>query len=174
LAQNQDTKNIIPESGAVTEQVAAPSTSTVLSDDTKVLVEARVSAVYYTCPITYETFAWLEVGDKQEMTFKQLRIMNTKHPRYFTEKWLLPCNSQVLKKLNLEKYFTSKVNRTDMKKLYGSDVKAVEELLSSLGSDAKAELASKVGKYVKDGKIINVKIIRLLEKQLNIELMSLV
>ncbi len=169
----QETKNPSPENGAV-ESAAVPATSSILNDETVIVVEARVPAVYYTCPITFETFSWLEVGDKQEMTYKQLRIMNAKHPRYFTEKWLLPCNNAVLKKLNLEKVYAKKVNRTDMKKLYGSNIGDVEELLSQLGSAAKADLIPRVVKYVKDGKIANVKIIRLLEKQLRVELMDLV
>ena len=145
-----------------------------MNDDTRIVVEARVPAVYYTCPVTFETFSWLEVGDTQEMTFKQLRIMNTKYPRYFTEKWLLPNDGTVMKKLHLDKIYATKVNRADMKRFCGDDIKDVEELLSGLDSNAKTELTPKIVKYVKDGKIANVKMIRLLEKKLGIELMDLV
>lgn len=169
----QENKNLNPENEAA-EKSAASATSTVLNDDTKIVVEARVSSVYYTCPSTFEPFAWVEAGDTQEMTYKQIRIMNAKHPRYFTEKWLLPRNEQVLKKLKLEKIYSSKMDRSDMKKLYGSDVEAVEQLLANLSSDAREELITKVIRYVKNGKIENVKIIRLLEKQLGIELMNYV
>lgn len=168
----QENKNLNPVNEAA-EQTAS-ATSNVLNDDTRIVVEARVPAVYYTCPVTFETFSWLEVGDTQEMTFKQLRIMNTKHPRYFTEKWLLPNNEVVMKKLHLDKIYATKVNRSDMKRFCGDDIKDVNELLSGLDSNAKTELTPKIVKYVKDGKIANVKMIRLLEKQLNIELMQYV
>ena len=168
----QENKNLSPENEAVTQTASA--TSNVLNDDTRIVVEARVPAVYYTCPVTFETFSWLEVGDTQEMTFKQLRIMNTKYPRYFTEKWLLPNDGTVMKKLHLDKIYATKVNRADMKRFCGDDIKDVEELLSGLDSNAKTELTPKIVKYVKDGKIANVKMIRLLEKQLNIELMQYV
>ena len=59
----QENKNLNPDNGAA-EQVA-PATSNVLNDDTRIVVEARVPAVYYTCPVTFETFSWLEVGDTQ-------------------------------------------------------------------------------------------------------------
>lgn len=167
----QENKNLNPDEAA---EQAASATSNVLNDDTRIVVEARVPAVYYTCPVTFETFSWLEVGDTQEMTFKQLRIMNTKHPRYFTEKWLLPNDGTVMKKLHLDKIYATKVNRADMKRFCGGDIKDVEELLSGLDSNAKTELTPKIVKYVKDGKITNVKMIRLLEKQLNVELMDLV
>ena len=168
----QENKNLNPVNEAA-EQTAS-ATSNVLNDDTRIVVEARVPAVYYTCPVTFETFSWLEVGDTQEMTFKQLRIMNTKHPRYFTEKWLLPNNEVVMKKLHLDKIYATKGNRADMKRFCGDDIKDVEELLSGLDSNAKTELTPKIVKYVKDGKIANVKMIRLLEKKLGIELMDLV
>lgn len=168
----QENKNLNPDNGAA-EQVA-PATSNVLNDDTRIVVEARVPAVYYTCPVTFETFSWLEVGDTQEMTFKQLRIMNTKHPRYFTEKWLLPNDETVMKKLHLDKIYATKVSRSDMKRFCGDNIKDVDKLLSGLDSNAKTELTPKIVKYVKDGKIANVKMIRLLEKKLGIELMDLV
>ena len=168
----QENKNLNPDNGA--EEQVAPATSNVLNDDTRIVVEARVPAVYYSCPVTFETFSWLEVGDTQEMTFKQLRIMNTKYPRYFTEKWLLPNDGTVMKKLHLDKIYATKVNRADMKRFCGDDIKDVEELLSGLDSNAKTELTPKIVKYVKDGKIANVKMIRLLEKKLGIELMDLV
>ena len=168
----QENKNLNPVNEAAEQPASA--TSNVLNDDTRIVVEARVPAVYYTCPVTFETFSWLEVGDTQEMTFKQLRIMNTKYPRYFTEKWLLPNDGTVMKKLHLDKIYATKVNRADMKRFCGDDIKDVEELLSGLDSNAKTELTPKIVKYVKDGKIANVKMIRLLEKKLGIELMDLV
>lgn len=146
----------------------------ILNDDMKITVQALVPNVYYTCTVTFETFSWLEVGDTQEMTFKQLRIMNTKHPRYFTEKWLLPNDETVMKKLHLDKIYATKVSRSDMKRFCGDNIKDVDELLSGLDSNAKTELTPKIVKYVKDGKIANVKMIRLLEKKLGIELMDLV
>ena len=121
-----------------------------------------------------DSFAWEEVGDEQEMTYMQIKTMKAKHPRYFTEKWLLICNDEGLKKLNLTNVFAGKVTREDMKKFYGSDVGAAKELLAGLSDDAKAGLVKKIIDGVKNGKIENIKIIRLLETQLGIELMQYV
>lgn len=173
MARNQENTNNVPENGVV-DNTTTPATSTVLNDDTKVLVKSLVPAVYYSCSVTYESFAWVEVGDTQEMTYKQLRIMNQKYPRYFTEKWLLPCNEDVINKLKLAEIYRSKLNRGDKARFYGDDVKAVEELLSSLNDKAKSGLTQEIEKSVKNGKIANVKIIRLCEKYLGIELMQYV
>lgn len=163
-----------PDKAALEKKSGAAPTSPALKDDTKVTVRALVPAVYYTCLKTMDSFAWEEVGDEQEMTYMQIKTMKAKHPRYFTEKWLLICNDEVLKKLNLTNVFAGKVTREDMKKFYGSDVGAAKELLAGLSDDAKAGLVEKVINGVKNGKIENIKIIRLLEAQLGIELMQYV
>lgn len=173
MAQENENKAKINPDEAV-ETKAASATSATLNDDTRITVKSLVPAVYYTCSTTFESFSWVEVGDEQEMSYRQLRIMKTKHPRYFSDKWLLPTNKDALKKLGLEKIFANNMSRGDMKKLYGADVKEVEELLSSLSNDAKTELTQKVEKAVKNGKIVNVKIIRVLEKHLGVELMKYV
>lgn len=158
---------------AVTENPAS-ATSAVLSEDTKVEVKSLVPKVFYTCSKTHEPFSWVEVGDIQEMTYQQIKVMRAKHPRYFTEKWLLPLNQDVLKKLNLDKIYSTNITRADLKKLYGNDVDEVENLLSNLSGSARAELTQKVIDAAKKGKIVNIKIIRLLEKQLGVELMQLI
>lgn len=163
-----------PDKAASEKKSGAASTSSTLKDDTKIKVRALVPAVYYTCLKTMDSFAWEEVGDEQEMTYMQIKTMKVKYPRYFTEKWLLICNDEVLKKLNLTNVFAGKVTREDMKKFYGSDVGAAKELLAGLSDDAKAGLVEKVINGVKNGKIENIKIIRLLEAQLGIELMQYV
>ena len=66
------------------------------------------------------------------------------------------------------------MSRSDLKLLCGNDVRAVEELLTNLNPDAKSELAKKAVKAAKDGKINNVKIIRLIEQHLGMEIMDLV
>lgn len=146
----------------------------ILNDDTWVKVQSLVPYVCYSCPVTFETFNWIEIGDTQEMTYKQIRIMNTKHPRYFSEKWIKPLNDTVLEKLKLKRYFENNLNRSDLKLLCGNDVEAAEKMLNSLNADGKSELAKKAVKAAKDGKIYNVKIIRLIEKNLDVEIMNLV
>lgn len=174
MAQDIENKVKTETPDGAASKKAAPATSTTLNDDTKVSVKSLAPAVYYTCTTTFESFAWVEVGDVQEMTYKQLRMMKAKHPSYFSDKWLLPMDKNVVKKLGLDNVYSNSMNRGDMRKLYGSDVKEVDELLSGLSNEAKTGLAHKVEDAVKNGKIENVKIIRCLEKHLGVELMQYV
>lgn len=162
------------ETTAPVKKTGASPTLPSLNDDTKIKVRSLIPNVYYTCLKTMDSFAWEETGDELEMTFMQIKTMKAKHPRYFTEKWLLICNEEALQKLKLASLFATKVTTADLKKFYGSDVKSAKELLLGLSDEAKAGLVKKVTAAVKDGKIANVKMIRLLENQLGIELMKLV
>ncbi len=146
----------------------------ILNDDMKITVQALVPNVYYTCTATFEAFNWLEVGDTQEMTYKQIKFMNMKHQRYFSDRWLKPLNDDVLERLKLKKYFENNLSRGDLKLLCGNDVGAVEEMLTTLNPDAKSKLAKKAVKAAKDGWISNVKIIRLIEQHLGVEILDLI
>lgn len=99
MAQDIENKVKTETPDGAASKKAAPATSTTLNDDTKVSVKSLAPAVYYTCTTTFESFAWVEVGDVQEMTYKQLRMMKAKHPRYFSDKWLLPMDKNVVKKV---------------------------------------------------------------------------
>ena len=170
MAQESKTTNNIPENGAVK---SAPAASTAIKDDTVISVKALVPNVFYTCDKTYDSFAWFEVGDLQEMTYQQLKTMKAKHPRYFTEKWLVPCSDDVIKKLGLTDIYKRAFKTADMRLLYdGTNLKEIEDLLSGLTDTAIAGLTQNVVKAVKNGKIDKVQVIRLLEKKLGIELMQ--
>lgn len=148
--------------------------NSILKDDTKIKVRSLVPAVYYTCVKTMDSFAWEEVGDEQEMTYMQLKYMKAHYPRYFTEKWLMILNDEVLEKLKLSDIFVTEVTPSNMKKFYGSDIEEAQKFILELRDDVKARLVNKIIAAVKKGKIENVKMIRMLENELDTELMQFV
>ncbi len=142
-------------------------------DTDKIIVKALVPNVHYTCPKTLDYFNWVEVGDEQKMTFAQLKIMKIKHRNYFTKKWLYIENDTVLDLLGISDIFIVKFTRTDMKLLYGDDVNAVKDKICYVTEKDKPEVIERIRNAVKQGKIVNIKIIRLLENTFNIDLMEL-
>ena len=145
-----------------------------VKDTDIVTVKSLVSNVHYTCPKTNDYFVWHDEGEEQEMTVAQLKVMKNQHNGYFSKKFLYPKDEAVLKKLNLQDYFKVKFGRGDMKLLYGDDVEVAKEKVMTIPDDEKDAFIVKVKKAVKDGKIANVKIIRMLERELGIDLMVLV
>ena len=154
--------------------MAQNTTAKSIRDNDKVIVKALVPNVHYTCPKTLDYFNWAEVGDTQEMTFAQLKIMKNKHQGYFTKKWLYPKNETVLNKLGIDDIFAVKFTKNDIKLLYGNDVDAVKDKISYVTETDKPEVIEKIKNAVKQGKIVNIKIIRLLENEFEIDLMDLI
>lgn len=150
------------------------TTAKSIRDNDVIVVKSLVPNVYYTCSKTLDTFSWADVGDTEEMTFSQLKVMKNKHGGYFTKKWLYPENDMARKKLGIDSIFAVTFEKKDMKLLYGNDVAAVKEKLHYIPAGERASYAERVQKDVRQGKIANVKIIRLLEKELGISLMDLV
>lgn len=160
---------------AQNENATANNAAKSIRDNDKIIVKALVPNVHYTCPKTLDYFNWAEVGDEQEMTFAQLKLMKNKHKGYFTKKWLYPKNEIALKKLGIDDIFAVKFNmRADMRLLYGNDVEAVKDKICYVTEKDKPEVIEKIRNAVKQGKIVNIKIIRLLENEFEIDLMDLI
>ena len=157
-----------------TVKAATNDTVKSIRDNDKVIVKALVPNVHYTCPKTLDYFNWAEVGEEQEMTFAQLKLMKNKHKGYFTKKWLYPKNEIALRKLGIDDIFAVKFTRADMKLLYGNDVDAVKDKICYVTEKDKPEVIEKIKNAVKQGKIVNIKIIRLLENEFEIDLMDLI
>lgn len=157
-----------------TETKSVAKEARTVKDTDIVTVKSLVCNVHYTCPKTNDYFVWHDEGEEQEMTVAQLKVMKNQHNGYFSKKFLYPKDETVLKKLNLQDYFKVKFGRGDMKLLYGDDIEVAKEKVMTIPDDEKDTFIVKVKKAVKDGKIANVKIIRMLERELGIDLMVLV
>lgn len=139
----------------------------------KIMVKALVNNVHYTCPKTFEYFHWENARDEQEMTFAQLKLMKNKHKGYFTKKWLYIEDEAVLDALRISDIFAVKFTRADMRLLYGNDVDAVKKKLCYITKKEEPEVVEKIKNAVIKGMIIDIRIIKLLEKTFNIDLMEL-
>ena len=164
----------IIDTNVVSETTKNTNTNKAIRDNDIVVVKSLVPNVYYTCSKTMDSFTWADAGDTQEMTFAQLKLLKNKHGGYFTKKWLYPENKPARKKLGIEAIFAVKFEYKDMKLLYGNDVDAVKEKIAYIPSEEKSSYIDKIKNGVKQGKITNIKIIRLLEKEFDIELIDLV
>ena len=145
----------------------------IFKDTDKIIVKALVDNVHYTCPKTFEYFHWENARDEQEMTFEQVKLMKVKHKNYFTNKWLFIEDEAVLDALGISDIFAVKFTRADMKLLYGNDVDAVKDKICYVTEKDKPEVIEKIKNAVKQGKIVNIRIIKLLERTFNIDLMEL-
>ena len=159
------------EEKAETKSVAKEART--VKDTDIVVVKSLKNNVHYTCPKTNDYFVWPDEGSEEKMTVAQLKVMKNQHNGYFSKKFIYPKDEAVLKKLNLQDYFKVKFGRGDMKLLYGDDVNAVKDKICYVTEKDKPEVIERIRNAVKQGKIVNIKIIRLLENTFNIDLMEL-
>lgn len=145
-----------------------------ISDADVFNVRSLVPNIHYTCSKTQDYYIWSEVGDENQMTFSQLKVMKNKHIGYFSKNWLMIMDDNASKKLGVDKYYLDGFTNKDYRILYGSDVEKVEKKLAYISDEEKEKMAKKIITSVSNGDIQNVKIIRLLEKAFDIDLMDLV
>lgn len=180
MAESKATKKVAEEKltdkvgNEPTESVATASKAKTISDTDVFKVKSLVPNVHYTCSKTQDYYIWSEVGEENEMTFAQLKVMKNKHIGYFSKNWLIVTDDNASKKLGLDKYYNDRFGKKDYKLLYGNDVDKVEKKLALLPDSEKEAMSKKIIKSVSNGDIQNVKIIRLLERTFDIELMDLV
>ncbi|MBQ3543549.1 MAG: hypothetical protein IJA34_00955 [Lachnospiraceae bacterium] len=158
----------------MSQNIDVTATAKTIKDSDKIVVKSLKPNVYYTCPKTMDTFIWAEVGEVQSMTFAQIKLMKNKHKGYFTKKMLYPQNEAAIEKLGLNKIFAIKFERKDWQVLFGNNVEEAREKIGFVPASERAAFIKKVENYVKQGRIVNIKIIKLLEKEFDVELMSLV
>ena len=145
-----------------------------LTNETIIEVKSLVPRVYYSDPKTLDSFVWEEVGDMQEMTYFQLKMMHMNHKRYFSQRWLIPCNDEAIQKLGMsEYYYKHDLTIDEMKVLYDENTKTVIDLLDTITPPISDKLIARIKRDVRSGKIGNVRVIAVLEKKLGIDLMSL-
>ena len=180
MAESKATEKVVEEkvtAKAVKEQPKAETTASkakTISDADVFTVKSIVPNVHYTCSKTQDYYIWADVGDENEMTFAQLKVMKNKHIGYFSKGWLIITDNGASRKLDLDKYYNDGFGKRDYKLFYGNDVDKVEKKLAFLPDSEKEQLSKRIIKSVSNGDIQNVKIIRLLEKTFDIELMDLV
>ena len=169
------TSSDVPVSGKKSNSAKDKTVEKVLAAKDIIIVKSLVPMVFYTCPVTHDSFFWYDIGETQELTFAQLKTIAQQHRRFFTEKWIIPLNDEAIGKLQLKDIFNVNFDlRRDMKLLYNGSIDQVREKLEHVAEDDYEPLKAKIIKATKAGKIDNVKILRLLEKHFDIELMDLV
>lgn len=173
MPEKKTAEKTVAKEEVKTTPVAEKDTKTI--KDTDVFkVRSLVPNVHYTCPKTQDYYIWSDIGDEEEMTYAQLKTLKNRHIGYFSKQWLTVADKEIMKKLGVDKYFNNKFTAKDFAILYGNDVEAVEKKLAMIPEDQVDKFKKKVIDGVKNGNIANVKIIRVLEKAFDVDLMEFV
>lgn len=145
-----------------------------LQDSDEIDVVSTIPNVSYKDSKTNDMYEWEEVGHVEPMTFETLKNMWRNNKGYFRNMWLKPLDERVIKQFGLTSTFEKYEYLMDESNYTRAKISEICEAISSAPNGMKFSVCSRVKALVCDGKITDYAVIKALEKELNMELSSLV
>lgn len=190
MATARKTSTKPAENVAAVDETAAATTDAVVEEITEEIVEkpiveekplplldtddievvSMIRNVDYLDKYTGDRYQWLEVGQSEYMPFEVLKSMWRNHKTYFRSMWLRPNDDRVIKKFGLESIYKKYDFLMDGKNYTIKNIDKIEEAISAAPKDIKHSIRNKVKEMVDCSEIVDINVIRELEKKLNVEL----
>nr|DAL78631.1 MAG TPA: hypothetical protein [Caudoviricetes sp.] len=143
-----------------------------LSDSDMIEVESLIPNVVYEDSRTGNYYEWSEIGHCEDMAFDEIKNMHRKHKTYFTDMWLKPLDERVIKKLGLSRTYDKYDFLVDESNYTNDHIDEVLDGLSSAPASLKIAIVNRIKDMVADGAVSDIKVVRKLEKRLDIDLIS--
>lgn len=143
-----------------------------LSDSDMIEVESLIPNVVYEDSRTGNYYEWEEIGHCEDMTFDEVKNMHRKYKTYFNDMWLKPIDDRVIKKLGLSRTYDKYNFLIDESNYTNDHIDEVLDGLSSAPASLKIAIVNRIKDMVADGTVSDIKVVRKLEKRLDIDLIS--
>lgn len=145
-----------------------------LSDSDEIEVVSIIPNVSYKDSKTNDMYEWDEVGHIEYMTVDTIKNMWRNHKAYFRNMWLKPNDDRVIKQLGLKNIYEKYEFLMDESNYTRKNINKINEILSdsSTTNGLKLSVCNKIKDSVISGNISDVVVIKSLEKQLDLDLIS--
>lgn len=143
-----------------------------LSDLDVIEVTSLIPNVVYEDNRTGNYYEWEEIGHCEDMTFDEIKNMHRKYKTYFNDMWLKPLDERVIKKLGLSRTYDKYNFLVDESNYTNDNIDEVLDGLSSAPASLKIAIVNRIKDMVADGTVSDIKVVRKLEKRLDIDLIS--
>lgn len=143
-----------------------------IADSDEVEIMALISNVVYEDKRTSEYYQWDTAGQIETMTFDAVKAMHRKYKTYFNDMWLKPLDDRVIKKLGLTRTYEKYDFLMDESNYTADGIDAVLDGISDASSSMKIAVINRIKDMIEDGVVTDVKVIRKIEKRLDIDLIS--
>lgn len=145
-----------------------------LEKDDEIEVIALIPNVSYKDSHTGDIYKWEEVGQVEPMSFEVVQRMWQKHKNYFKSMCLKPCDDRVVKKFGLSGTYEKYDFLMDKSNYTKENINKICDSISSTPSALKLSLCNRVKSMVANGDVSDIKVIRAMENNLKIDLISLI
>lgn len=143
-----------------------------LSDSDMIEVESLIPNVVYEDNRTGNYYEWSEIGHCEDMAFDEVKNMHRKYKAYFNDMWLKPLDERVIKKLGLSRTYDKYDFLVDESNYTNDHIDEVLDGISSAPTSLKIAIVNRIKDMVSDGTVSDIKVVRKLEKRLDIDLIS--
>ena len=143
-----------------------------LSDSDEIEVVALIPNVSYKDSYTNDFYKWEEVGHVEPMTYETLRNMWRNHKNYFRNLLLKPLDDRVIAKFGLASTYEKYEFLMDESNYTRDNVDKLCVAISATPTGMRFAIFNKIKDLVVAGKIMDVVVIRALEKHLGLDLIS--
>lgn len=143
-----------------------------LTDSEEIEVISLIPNVSYKDSYTNDLYKWEDAGHIEPMTYETLRNMWRNHKGYFRNMWLKPLDERVIVKLGLASTYEKYELLMDESNYTRKNADKLCEAIAATPVGMKYAIINKIKDLVVSGKIVDVVVIRALEKHLGLDLIS--
>lgn len=166
VEENMEVEKKIPKTVRKTIDVNS------LADSDEIEVISLIPNVSYKDSYTNDSYKWEDVGHVEYMTYETLRNMWRNYKGYFKNLWLKPLDERVIAKFSLASTYEKYEFLMDESNYTRNNVNKLCEAISATPTGMRFAIFNKIKDLVVAGKIVDVVVIRALEKHLGLDLIS--
>lgn len=141
-----------------------------LEDTDEIEVVSLIPNVSYKDSKTLDFYEWKNIGDVEEIPFEVLKNMYRNNRGYFKNLWIKPLDERVIEKFRLRKLYESHEKVINIENYTMDNIVDICEEIHKLPNSSKLSVLALIRSSVDEGKIQDIRIIKLLESNLKISL----
>lgn len=140
--------------------------------DTSIPVKSiTFGGLTYKSRSTNAVFRWNQIGAIQYMTVAELNEMNNYKSAFLNKPLVILMDERAVKKFRLTPVYENVAKLNNLKEVFGSDMQTIGRVVDdALRVNMRDILINKVRQMYKTGRLVDINVIRLLEKKLSFDL----
>lgn len=161
------------EEQAVEKKVAPPKKKVIDRDymvSCRNLTSGRLT--YISKKTGLET-VWSVFGDEEYIDVAELLTMKSSQPKFLKEPWLFIEDEDVVEYLGLKELYQSIIPIDEVEEFFSLPVAEARKVVPRLPKGMKTLISERARQGITDGTLYNIQLIRMLEQELNLDLISI-
>jgi hypothetical protein len=116
---------------------------------------------------------WSQFGDEEFIEVAELLTMKTSQPKFLKEPWLFIEDEEIAEHLGLKQLYENIIPIDEVDEFFSLTASEARLIVPKLPKGMKTLIAEKARKGIQDGSFNNLQLVKLLEQELNLDLISL-